>query len=287
MIKKSKQDLPAYKDMYSDVLTALKSLGGSGSNQEIYEKVSELRSFDDAALDVLHNDGPMTEVAYRLRWTQTYLKKYGAITNTKKGTWSIMPRGRDLSAAEIAKLHDKIKSIYKKQRAEKKKIGIDEEADDSISDDLEWNLELLSVLKKMDPSAFERLSQRILRESGFVKVQVTGQSSDGGIDGVGVLRMELVSFQVFFQCKRYKGTVSPSTIRDFRGAMTGRADKGLVITTGTFSTEAKREATRDGAPTIDLIDGDALCDLLKKLNLGVSVQLVEEVTIHPEFFDNL
>jgi len=137
----------------------------------------------------------------------------------------------------------------------------------------------------MDPSAFERLSQRILRESGFVKVQVTGKPNDGGIDGVGVLRMELVSFQVMFQCKRYKGTVSSSAIRDFRGAMTGRADKGLVITTGNFSAEAQREAVRDGAPTIDLIDGDDLCELLKKLKLGVSIELVEEVTVHPEFFD--
>jgi restriction system protein len=151
---------------------------------------------------------------------------------------------------------------------------------------LEWNAELLNALKTMDPIAFERLCQRILRESGFVRVEVTGKSSDGGIDGVGVLRMKLVSFQVMFQCKRYKGSVSSPAIRDFRGAMTGRADKGLFMTTGTFTAEAKREAVRDGAPTIDLIDGDSLCDLLKSLSLGVDVEMVERITIDTAYFEN-
>lgn len=152
----------------------------------------------------------------------------------------------------------------------------------------DWKDDLLALLvKELKPDAFERLAQRILRESGFVKVEVTGRSGDGGIDGVGVLRLSLLSFQVYFQCKRYKGSVSPSAIRDFRGAMVGRTDKGLFITTGTFTAEAKREATRDGAPAIDLIDGDLLCDLLKNLKLGVTARMVEEVSISPEWFTKI
>ena len=133
---------------------------------------------------------------------------------------------------------------------------------------------------------YERVHQ-VLRESEFVKVEVTGRSGDGGIDGVGVLRLALLSFQVYFQCKRYKGSVSPGAIRDFRGAMVGRTDKGLFITTGTFTAEAKKEATRDGAPAIDLIDGDLLCDLLKNLKLGVTTRMVEEVNISPEWFTKI
>jgi restriction system protein len=138
----------------------------------------------------------------------------------------------------------------------------------------------------MKPDAFERLAQRLLRESGFVKVEVSGKSGDGGIDGSGVLRMNLISFQVLFQCKRYKGSVASEVVRNFRGAMQGRADKGLIITTGTFTAEARREATRDGAPAIDLIDGEALCQLLKDKRLGVDVRQVvhEEIAIVPEFF---
>ena len=132
----------------------------------------------------------------------------------------------------------------------------------------------------------ERLCHRLLRESGFVKVEVTGKSGDGGIDGVGVLRLNLISFQVLFQCKRHAGSVSSPTVRDFRGAMQGRADKGLIITTGTFTADARREATRDGAPAIDLIDGEMLCLLLKERGLGVAVRevRVEEVAIEPGFF---
>jgi restriction system protein len=118
-------------------------------------------------------------------------------------------------------------------------------------------------------------------------VEVTGRSGDGGIDGIGVLRITLVSFQVFFQCKRYRETVGPNTIRDFRGAMVGRTDKGLVITTGRFTAEAKKEATRDGAPPVELIDGDQLCDLLKSLKLGVKTELVEHVSVEPEFFGDI
>jgi restriction system protein len=127
----------------------------------------------------------------------------------------------------------------------------------------------------------------LLREAGFLKVEVTGRSGDGGIDGIGVLRVNLLSFQVLFQCKRYQGSVGAGAIRDFRGAMVGRSDKGLLITTGTFTPDAKREATRDGAPAIDLIDGDQLCDLLKQLKLGVHTEMVEKMTVNPHWFDGL
>jgi restriction system protein len=139
----------------------------------------------------------------------------------------------------------------------------------------------------MEPAAFERLCQRLLREAGFIKVEVTGRSGDGGIDGIGVLRMNLVSFQVLFQCKRWKGSVGAAVVRDFRGAMVGRADKGLVITTSSFTSEARREATRDGAPAIDLIDGEMLCQLLKEHNLGLSVQMVEQVELDEIFFQTV
>jgi restriction system protein len=138
----------------------------------------------------------------------------------------------------------------------------------------------------MEPGAFERLCQRVLREAGFVKVEVTGRAGDGGIDGTGVLRLNLLSFHVLFQAKRYRGSVGASTIRDFRGAMVGRADKGLIITTGTFTSDARREANRDGAPAIDLVDGDALCDLLKSLRIGVRTEMVEVVTVDEGTFQS-
>lgn len=142
---------------------------------------------------------------------------------------------------------------------------------------------------RLDPAGFERLAQRLLREAAFVSATVTGRSGDGGIDGLGVYRMSLVSFPVFFQCKRYVGSVGSGAVRDFRGAMAGRGDKGLLITTGTFTSDAKAEATRDGAPPLDLIDGKRLCELLKEYDLGVltTKRTVEDVEVLSEFFSEL
>jgi restriction system protein len=158
----------------------------------------------------------------------------------------------------------------------------DDSADDNVTEAI-WD-ELLGILQTMKPAAFERLCQRVLREAGFTSVEVTGRSNDGGIDGFGQLRVGLISFRVLFQSKRWKGTVGPNVVRDFRGAMSGRADRGIIITTGSFSFEAKREAIRDGALSIDLINGEELCQQLKHLGLGVSVKQVEMIQIDQEFF---
>jgi restriction system protein len=162
----------------------------------------------------------------------------------------------------------------------------DEPDDEQLPTERSWKERLLEQLMSMAPDAFERLAKRLLREADFDSVNVTGKSGDGGIDGLGVYRLGLVSFPVFFQCKRYRGSVSPSAVRDFRGAMAGRGDKGLLITTGTFTADAKKEATRDGAPPIDLIDGDRLCELLKRYDLGVrtTTRTVEDVGIDDAFF---
>ena len=151
-----------------------------------------------------------------------------------------------------------------------------------------WKEQLLRVVKLMEPEAFERLCQRMLREAGFDLVTITGRSGDGGIDDTAIVRLNgLIGFPVVFQCKRYGGSVSTGVVRDFRGAMQGRADKGIIITTGNFTSDAKREAIRDGAPPIDLIDGDALADKLKELGLGVTTKLVEDVHIEEEWFEKI
>ena len=167
---------------------------------------------------------------------------------------------------------------------EQDRSGVDKAAPANAMFETPWQDQLLDCLLKMKPAAFERLCQRILKDSGFIKVEVTGRNGDGGIDGIGVLRLNLLSFHVLFQCKRWKGSVGASAIRDFRGAMVGRTDKGLVMTTGTFTTDARKEATRDGAPAIDLVDGTELCELLKNLKIGVSTRKVEHVLVEQDAF---
>lgn len=229
-----------------------------------------------------------------MSWARSYLKIAGMLASGGKGIWLITDAGRQAAEQSVAQVKAEVRKLVVAhnalnagRRAETK--AANGNAEDSVEEESAWIDLLLEQLRGMSPDAFERLAQRLLRESGFVKVEVTGKSADGGIDGSGVLRMNLISFQVLFQCKRYKGSVASEVVRNFRGAMQGRADKGLIITTGAFTSEARKEATRDGAPAIDLIDGEALCYLLKERSLGVQVRPVvkEEITIDPAFFADI
>jgi len=292
--KKQPSNLPTFDELIIPTVKALIALGGSGTIEEINTKVYEIARIQDIILQIPHGEeGTTNEVDYRLAWSRTYLKKYGLLENSSRGIWALSKANINLNtldSTEIVRMvRDKDRSLQDNRPISQTEHLTDEQSiTNEVDTTEEWKDKLLSVLYTITPAAFERLAQRLLRESGFFQVEVTGKSGDGGIDGKGIVRVSgLLSFHVIFQCKRYRGSVTPSQIRDFRGAMQGRADKGLVITTGTFTREAIREATRDGAPPIDLIDGELLCDKLKELKLGVDTKLTETVDIRNEWFDNL
>lgn len=295
--EKAFPDLP---QLMVATIDALKAMGGSANIHELDETIIEREGVTEEEQSFTMPNDERPKLKYYLAWARTYLRRSGAIENSARGIWAITEKGEQISTREqTLKIQNQV-TEEEKQRARDKRQRLKENepkkpqklldqliADEPEDEVLDWSGELLDVLKKMDPSAFERLSQRLLREAGFVKVEVRGQTGDGGIDGVGVLRMNLVSFQVYFQCKRYKGSVGSKEIRDFRGALQGRADKGLFITTGTFTSQASEEATRDGAIAIDLIDGDQLCDLLKRYELGVKTKMIEKVDINQSWFDSI
>ncbi|MBB5705024.1 restriction endonuclease [Sphingopyxis panaciterrulae] len=280
-----KHRVPTFDELNWPALVALRELGGSASISEHLSKLVELKEVPDSIAGILHGDSGRTELEYRLAWARTWLRRCGYIENSARGVWSVTEAGEVATREALAKQISELRSQDQRKYASKNGMS-DSSAtgNDAVED---WQDTLLSVLRRMDPAAFERLAQRLLRESGFVQVEVTGRSGDGGIDGTGILRLSLMSFHVLFQCKRYQGSVGSGAVRDFRGAMMGRTDKGLIITTGTFSPDARREATRDGAPPIDLIDGVALCEKLKELQLGVSTKMVEEIAIRPEWFEQI
>lgn len=278
--------VPTFDQLMNPTIQALKALGGSGTIEEIYNKVTELIELTDEQLEVLHDPerSTQTEIEYRLAWSRTYLKKYGILENSSRGVWALTQKSRMLERVDPDEVKRFVLNELKQRKAEKNREENDPESE------LTWREELLQSLLEMQPDAFERLIQRLLRESGFIQVEVTGKTGDGGIDGKGIMRLSgLLSFHVIFQCKRYRGSVGASQVRDFRGAMVGRADKGLLITTGNFTKDAVTEATRDGAPTIDLIDGALLIDKLKELGLGVTTKQVqvEQVEIDKDWFASL
>jgi restriction system protein len=286
--------IPKWNQMFGPTIEGLRALGGSGTIQEINDKVVEQQGYTDEQQAVMHGDGEKSEIEYRLSWARTNLKNLGAVTNSSRGVWALTEYGRDATEPELIDRDREWRKELAAKRAERRAgvviVEPEDEGLDQEDQDEDWKSQLLRKLLDMPPDAFERLSQRLLREAGFVNVNVTGRPGDGGIDGTGIYRLSpLVSFPTFFQCKRYRHGVSPADVRDFRGAMAGRGDKGLLITTGTFSKEARREATRDGAQPIELIDGDLLCDLLKQFELGVETvpRIEEDVKINANFFEDI
>lgn len=282
--------VPKYHELMNPLLEALHELGGSGSIEEILSRVSDILDLPENVLAIPHNPerSSRTELEYRLAWARTYLKKYGMIDNSERGVWVIVPGKRDVRAVKPQDVVRAVREMTRKERNGQQHTPVPSE-EELPEENETWRTRLHHVLiKELSPEAFERLVKRMLRESGFVQVEVTGRTGDGGIDGKGLVRIGgLLSFHVLFQCKQYQGSVSPGAIRDFRGALVGRADKGLFVTTGTFTRDAIREATRDGAPPIDLMDGDQLADKLKELRLGIKTVTVESVDIDDEWFRNI
>ena len=288
-MKRSASSVPTFDSMLLPTIQALQSLGGSGTTEEIYEKVVQLLNVPDQVLEILHGSTSQSEVEYRLGWSRTYLKKYGLLQNSARGVWSLVSTFINLDDLDPKEIVRAVRD------ADKNKTASSDAPDEAVGaiealKELAWHQQLHKTLLSLDPAAFERLAQRLLRESGFIQVQVTGKTGDGGIDGVGIARINgLLSFHVLFQCKRYQGSgsVTAGQIRDFRGAMQGRTDKGLFITTGTFTRDAIKEATRDGAPPIDLIDGEQLVQRLKELSLGVKITMIESVEVDTDWFTKI
>ncbi len=284
--------VPQYYELLNPILQALRNLGGSAAIAELDEEVIRNAQLSDEDIAELQWPGKReTKLVYRLGWARTCLKAFGLLDNSVRGVWALTPKGvatKQVDPDEVKKALRSQQSAIRTRRSRNatEEVLLPEQAEVLLEEG--WRETLLRTLQNLAPAAFERLCQRMLRESGFVKVEVTGRSGDGGIDGVGIVRIGgLLGFPVLFQCKRYTGSVSASTIRDFRGAMIGRADRGLVMTTGTFSRDARTEATRDGAPPIDLMDGEELLDKLKELGLGVQVRIVEDVQVDDVFFESI
>lgn len=274
---------PAFLRFFVPLIESLKDLGGSGIPSEVIDLAIEKLGISESEQEETLKSGG-SKVRNQAMFARLYLVKSGYISSSQKGVWSLTEKARKegLTREQAKLIIQEQRKIFNDARITKlSEDAENEEIPVAVSQD---EIELLDILKDLPPVGFERICQRLLRESGFQEVKVTGKSGDGGIDGYGVLQVNpLVSFNVLFQCKRFKGGVSPSVIRDFRGAMQGRADKGIIITTGTFTAESKKEARRDGAPPIELVDGEKLVEMFQHLELGVIPKTVYE--IDDSFFD--
>lgn len=281
---------PKFIQFFQPVIDALIELGGSGQPSEVKEVIADKLNIPENEQNDQIESGA-SRFSKNVDWARFYLAKAGYIDASTRGVWSLTETGRGLklSSADTFKLFQDIHKVFSVEKRKPKDKASKPEAID-ISDEIpdeedDHRTILIKKLMNLSPAGFERLCQRLLRESGFESVTVTGRSGDGGLDGIGILQVNaFVSFKVLFQCKRYSGSVTPSQVRDFRGAMMGRADKGIILTTGTFTSDAKKEAVRDGVNPIELVDGEKLMDMFETLELGLKPKKAFE--IDEKFFDD-
>ena len=278
--------LPRYPELAWVTLETIRNIDLPASIEEIDSAVAEALDLSQEQRTYRHLNSSRTELAYRVAWCRTRLKVAGAIDNIGRAQWTLTDEGRSIRAEEVNRRYAAHLARLKAAR-EGVVDSLDHEEEDDDPETSDWQHSVLSRVKETSPKGFEHLAASLLRAAGFDDVEVTGRTNDGGIDGIGVYRPSgLISFHTAFQCKRYQGSVGAGIVRDFRGSFIGRADRGIIITSGSFTTEARSEASRPGANPVDLIDGEALCELLKEHSLGVRTtkRIVEDVTIDDAYF---
>lgn len=267
--------------MFQPVLDSIKSLGGSARPAEVKEQIIKQGKLAADYLGETHPKSKESKFGNDVDWARFYLVRSGHLDSSKRGVWSVTEKGRAaaIDNAEAAKI---IRGVDAGAAAAA--VPANPEAPPPKGESDSYIELTLARLKALPPSGFENFCQRLLRESGFEEVNVTGKSGDGGIDGEGILKLSaFVSFRVLFQCKRHKDSVGPSVVRDFRGAMAGRAEKGIILTTGYFTPQAEEEASRDGADPIELADGEALVRLMAEFELGLKP--VQSFEMDDKFFE--
>ena len=274
---------PEFLKYINPVLTTLQANGGAGNSSNVIEQIIENLGITEEELEDATSNG-QSRIRNQIQWARFYLFKAGLIDNTQRGTWRLTNEGQEkkLSDDSVYELFKGVQeSVKKTPTITPKKLEL--KFEETATEDEEHTVGLLNLIQNLPAAGFEKLCKRLLTEIGINEITITGGTGDQGIDGKGIVKLnDVVSLNIVFQCKRYKETVSPHHVRDFRGAMQGRGEKGLIITTGRFTKEAKNEASRDGVTPIELIDGDRLVELFEKHHLGLKPVIVFE--IDHEFF---
>jgi len=270
---------PQFLQYVIPILSILQSNGGAGNSSSVIDQVVEDLKITEEELAETTSNG-QSRIRNQIQWARFYLFKGGLIDNSQRGIWRLTREGLDakLSETDVFKIFKSVQDKSVKSKTNKEVSQSKTEFEDISTEDEEHSAELLNIIKNLTPSGFEKLCKRLLTEIGIHDIVITGGAGDQGIDGKGLVKLnDVVSLNIVFQCKRYKDSVVPHHVRDFRGAMQGRGEKGLIITTGRFTKESKIEANRDGVTPIELIDGERLVELFEKFELGLKPVTIYEI----------
>lgn len=276
------------------LLDALRALGGSAESRDVSEWIANAVNLPTEERERRNKNG-ILRFENQVHWARQYLVWEGLLDSSRRGIWTLTPAGvkarlTEDQSRDLVKRQARLRSKKNANATEateanpKPSRQVPDETVEAESPELAEESELLEVLQSLSPEGFERLCKRLLHEYGLEKVVVTGKSHDGGLDGMGLLRLNpFVTMKVLFQCKKIRKSVSRAQVGDFRNAVMGRADKGILIATGWFSSDAEKEANREGVLPIELVDGERLVELFETKQLGLRRKEVFEVD--HSFFD--
>jgi len=278
-----KRPEPRFVRYLDPILGALDEYGGSATPQQVKEMIAR-----DLNLPIEVTTRRLRSGLYQysndVDQAKYYLAAAGYIDSSQWGRWTLTEigfDGLDEDAGEHLALYRKLYRQFAETRKGRRlgQRNEDENRRRSTTDaDALPKNPTLAAIHAMEPAIFEYLCVKLLRTMGLESVTVTGATRDKGIDGVGVLQvMRFLRFRILFQAKRYAGDIYASQVRDFRGAIQGRSDRGIFITTGTFTPEARAEAMRDGVPPVELVDGEELAGLVDRLQINLKPS-IDEIT---------
>jgi len=283
---------PKFVQYFQPVIDGLRDLGSSAKPKEVYTWIAEHHDIPQEEIEGTTKGG-QSKFENKVGWARFYLAKAGLIDTEQRGVWVLTEQGRkaNLSHEEAYQLFKTIHGGFPrpdKTIEEEQPCSPVEDEDASAPDEKtylnqdEIQERLVELLRSMTDKGFEELCARLLRHIGFENVKVTGQRGDQGIDGEGYLLINrFVRTKVMFQCKRYEGSVGPDKVREFVGAISKKAERGIFLTTGTFTKGAREIAVQDN--TIELVDIDRLLELM--IEEGLGVRETKALTIVEDFFE--
>jgi restriction system protein len=246
--------LPKQREVELPLLEVLVEIGGQGRPSDIYPLVTA--KFPQVSEEDLAESLPSGGNRWqnRIQWARQNLVAEGDIDSPSRGTWRITDKGRarlgDAGEVEPSPPDASFLELYEEYEAS-------------------FHSQLLERLHDLSPREFEYFARRLLLAYGFVNVQVTEISADGGIDGYGKLRLGLATMNVAFQCKRWQGNVGRPEVDKFRGAIQGEFEQGVFFTTSDFTPAARKASLRRGAVPVILLNGEGIVDLMIEKGLGV------------------
>ncbi len=287
-------DLPSYQDLILPTLAAVEALGGSAQAREITGRLLEDLGFSDDQLAVRYPSRDKSVLLHRMEWARSYAKLGGALDSPKRGLFLLSTTGKELLRLPEDDARARIYELDREVRGRRREVAvasggkvdappaiepaedIDEVEDEDGPRQAEggWRDVLLTRLHRLTPAGFEEFVLYLLRTYGL-QLERVGGSGDEGIDGIGTAPISpVLSSRVAVQVKRYDPSgksVGRDTVALFqRDAQTKGAERAILVTLGKF-TEPARRAAISTTPTVDLIDGERLAELVREQEIGVKL----------------